>query len=178
MKHTLVALLQNRPGALQRAVTLFRRRNFTIESLAVGQSEIPDVSRLTVVVDAEDVEQVTKQFYRLVEVLKVTDLTREPTVEREIALIKIHVPRPARAEVVALAEVFGAKVVDVGTNTMVLEVAAYPTKVQSFVEVLRPFGIKEMMRSGRIAMLRGALVHAAPDAAAEDDGRAAFSAAQ
>lgn len=169
MTHTLIILMQDRPGVLQRTVTLFRRRAFNLHSVAVGPSETPGVSRMTVVVEATDVEQVVKQLYGVIEVLKVTDLTEEPAVHREVALIKIHVPQGARAEAIALAGVFGAKVLDVGTRSMVLEIAAYPTKVENFVDVLRPFGIKEMMRSGRIAMLRGAQVRAAPPGVREQD---------
>lgn len=162
MTHTLLVLMQDRPGVLQRTVTLFRRRNFNLHSVAVGPSETPGVTRMTAVVEATDVEQVVKQLYRVVEVLKVTDLTDEPAVHREVALLKIHVPAGTRAEAIALAGVFGAKVLDVGTRSMVLEIAAYPAKVENFIEVLRPFGIKEMVRSGRIAMLRGAQVRAVP----------------
>ena len=93
-KHTIVALMQDRPGVLNRAVSLFRRRGFNIESLAVGHSETPGISRMTLVVEAEDVEQVTKQLYRLIEVLKVSDVTNDPTVEREMVLVKIHAPAP------------------------------------------------------------------------------------
>ncbi len=161
-KHTLVALMQDQPGVLNRVVSLFRRRGFNIESLAVGHSETPGVSRMTLVVEAEDVEQVIKQLYRLIEVLKVSDVTDDPTVEREMALMKIHAPPASRAEIVALAKVFDAKIVDVGVNTMIIEMTGTPAKVENFVEVLRPFGLKEMMRTGRIAMVRGAHAHQLP----------------
>ena len=156
MKHTLVALMQNRPGVLNRVVSLFRRRGYNIESLAVGHSETPGVSRMTLVVDAEDVEQVIKQLYRLVEVLKVTDVTQEPTVERETALVKLSAPPAARASVVAAATACGATILDVGASTMVVEMTGPPDDVERFIAVVRPFGIKEMMRTGRIAMVRGA----------------------
>jgi acetolactate synthase I/III small subunit len=167
-KHTLVALMQDRPGVLNRAVSLFRRRGFNIESLAVGHSETPGVSRMTLVVESEDVEQVTKQLYRLIEVLKVSDVTEDPTVEREMALMKIHAPPASRAEIVALANVFDAKIVDVGVNTMIIEMTGTPAKVENCVEVLRPFGLKEMMRTGRIAMVRGAHAHQLPADAVEN----------
>ena len=166
-KHTIVALMQDRPGVLNRAVSLFRRRGFNIESLAVGHSETPGVSRMTLVVEAADVEQVTKQLYRLIEVLKVSDVTNDPTVEREMVLVKIHTPSPSRPEVVALCSVFDAKIVDVGYNTMIIEMTGTPSKVENFVEVIRPFGVKEMMRTGRIAMVRGAHIHQAPAESAE-----------
>lgn len=166
-KHTIVALMQDRPGVLNRAVSLFRRRGFNIESLAVGHSETPGISRMTLVVESEDVEQVTKQLYRLIEVLKVSDVTNDPTVEREMVLVKIHAPASTRPEIVALTSVFDAKIVDVGFNTMIIEMTGTPSKVENFVEVIRPFGVKEMMRTGRIAMVRGAHTHQASAEAAE-----------
>lgn len=167
MTHTLLVLMQDRGGALQRTITLFRRRAFNLHSVAVGPSETQGVVRMTVVVEAPDVEQVVKQLYRVIEVLKVTDLTDEAAVHREVALLKIHVPVGGRAEAIALAGVFGAQVLDVGTRSMVFEITAYPTKVENFIEVLRPFGIKEMVRSGRIAMLRGAPAGAVSGSAVE-----------
>ena len=165
MKHTLVALMQDRPGVLNRAVSLFRRRGFNIESLAVGHSETAGVSRMTLVVEADDVEQVVKQLYRLIEVLKVSDVTSEATVERETALMKVHAPAASRAAVLAVTRAFDAKVADVGMTTMIVEMTGTPAKVENFVDVLRPFGIKEMMRSGRIAMVRGAQTHRVAGAA-------------
>ena len=177
-KHTVVALVQDRPGVLNRCVSLFRRRGFNIENLAVGHSETPGVSRMTLVVEAEDVEQVVKQLYRLIEVLKVSDVTDDPTVEREMVMVKIHAPPQTRHEVVALTSVFDAKIVDVGVNTMIIEMSGTPSKVENFVEVIRPFGVKEMMRTGRIAMVRGAHTHQAPaDAADHGNGHAPAQAA-
>ena len=155
MPHVLVALMQNRPGVLHRAVSLFRRRGYNIESLAVGHSETAGVSRMTLVVDAEDVEQVIKQLYRLIEVLKVTDVTNEHTVERESALVKVSAPAAQRAGIVATAAACGAQILDVGESTMVIEMTGEPEEVDRFVEAIRPFGLKEMMRGGRIAMVRG-----------------------
>lgn len=155
MPHTLVALMQDRPGVLHRAVSLFRRRGFNIESLAVGHSETPGVSRMTLVVDADDVEQVVKQLYRLVEVLKVTDVTNQPSVERESVLVKVHAPAANRAPILAVVEAFDARTADVGTATMIIEMTGTPAKVDNFLAVLRPFGIREMMRGGTIAMTRG-----------------------
>ena len=161
MQHTIVALMQDHPGVLHRVVSLFRRRAYNIESLTVGRTETPGVSRMTIVTDGNDVEQVTKQLYRLIEVLKVSDVTHDPIVEREIALIKVHAPKSARAELVALATIFEAKTVDVGPSSMIIEVTGEPTLVDRFLEVVRPFGIKEMMRTGRIAMIRGSQAHQA-----------------
>ncbi|ACL24149.1 MULTISPECIES: acetolactate synthase small subunit [Chloroflexus] len=158
-KHTIVALLQDRPGVLSRVIGLIRRRGYNIESLAVGHSETPGVSRLTIVVESEDVEQVVKQLYRLIEVLKVSDVTDDPTVEREMTMIKVHAPPAARHEIISMCSVFGARIVDVGANTMIIEMTGTPGKVENFIEVVRPYGIKEMMRTGRIAMVRGARGH-------------------
>lgn len=172
-KHTVIALMQDRPGVLTRAVSLFRRRGFNIESLAVGHTETPGVSRMTVVVESEDVEQVIKQLYRLIEVLKVSDVTEDPTVEREMVLIKLHATNGSRAEIITLANVFGAKIVDVAANSMIIEMTGAPGKVENFVEVMRPFGVKEMMRTGRIAMVRGPRGHQATEYAEENNGRVA-----
>jgi acetolactate synthase I/III small subunit len=161
LKHTIVALMQDHPGVLHRVVSLFRRRAYNIDSLTVGRTETPGVSRMTIVTDGNDVEQVTKQLYRLIEVLKVSDVTTDPTVDREIALIKVNAPKSARAELVALCTVFGAKTVDVGPTSMIIEVTGEPAEVERFLDVVRPFGIKEMMRTGRIAMIRGSQAHQA-----------------
>lgn len=177
MNHTLHVLMQDRPGVLQRTITLFRRRAFNLRSVAVGPSETAGVSRMTVVVEADDVEQVVKQLYGVIEVLKVVELTDEPAVHREVALIKIRVPPGSRAEAIALAGVFGAKVVDVGARSMVLEIAAYPAKVENFIEVLQSFGIEEMVRSGRIALLRGAKVRPAGSTARVETEREPMAAA-
>jgi acetolactate synthase-1/3 small subunit len=155
MSHTIVALVQDQPGVLSRVVGLFRRRGFNIESLAVGHSETPGLSRLTLVVEAENVEQVVKQLYRLIEVTKVTDLTDQPMVEREMALVKVKAQSAERAEIITVANIFGAKVVDVSAAAMVIEMSGGPSKVDNFIETLRPFGIRELMRTGRVAMARG-----------------------
>lgn len=174
-KHTIVALMQDHPGVLSRAVNLFRRRGYNIASLAVGHTETPGVSRMTVVVESEDVEQVVKQLYRLIEVIKVSDVTDDATVDREMALVKIHATSANRAEVATLAEIFDAKIVDVGVSTMIIEMTGTPSKVENFVEVIRPFGIKEMMRTGRISMVRGSHTHRAAEYA-ENNGHAVAAA--
>ena len=155
MKHTLVALMQDHPGVLNRVVSLIRRRNFNIESLTVGHTETPGVSRMTLVVDAADVEQIIKQLDRLIEILQVSDVTAEAVVEREVVLVKVRAIPRDRAGLIALAGVYHARIVDVGAATMILEVTAFPSKVEQFVEILRPYGIHEMLRTGRIAMVRG-----------------------
>jgi len=162
-KHTIVALVQDRPGVLSRVVGLVRRRGYNIESLAVGHSEQPEISRLTIVVESDDVEQVTKQLYRLIEVIKVSDVTFDPTVEREMAVVKVHAPPATRHEIISMCGVFEAKIVDVATTTLIIEMTGTPSKVENFIEVVRPYGIKEMMRTGRIAMVRGVRGHNAGD---------------
>jgi acetolactate synthase-1/3 small subunit len=162
-KHTIVALVQDRPGVLSRVTGLVRRRGYNIESLAVGHSETPSVSRLTIVVESGDVEQVVKQLYRLIEVIKVSDVTADPTVEREMVVLKLHAPPAVRHEIVSMCGVFDAKIVDVGSNTMIIEMTGTPSKVENFIEIVRPYGLKEMMRTGRIAMVRGARGHNAAE---------------
>lgn len=161
MKHTLVALMQDKPGVLNRVVSLFRRRGFNIESLTVGHTETPSISRMTIVVDSDDtfVEQVSKQLYRLIEILKVSDVTEDPHVARELILVKVHAPAARRAEVNALAAAFEAKVADVGMDSMLIELTSSPDRVDTFIELIRPFGIKEMVRTGRVAMVRGTPTH-------------------
>lgn len=154
-KHTIVALMQDQPGVLTRAVSLFRRRGFNIASLTVGHTETPNISRMTVVVESDDVEQVVKQLYRLIEVVDVTDVTNELTVEREMALIKIGNFNGDRGEFIALCNIFNAKVVDASLQSMIVEMTAAPTKVENFIKVVESFGITEMMRTGIIAMVRG-----------------------
>jgi acetolactate synthase I/III small subunit len=163
MKHTIVALMEDHPGVLNRVVSLFRRRAYNIDSLVVGQTERPGISRMTVVVNGGDVEQVTKQLYRVIEVLNVTDVTHERTIQREIVLIKLHIERAERAEVLALCSVFGARAVDVGPQSMVVELTARPDTIDRFLETVRPFGIKEMTRTGRVAMLRDGETASPPD---------------
>jgi acetolactate synthase-1/3 small subunit len=170
-KHTVVALVQDRPGVLTRAVSLFRRRGFNIESLAVGHTEKPGISRMTLVVESDEVEQVTKQLYRLIDVLKVSDVTDDATVEREMVLIKVHATGAARTEITTLATVFDAKVVDVAATSMIIDMTGAPAKVENFIEVIRPFGIKEMMRTGRVAMVRGPRTHQVAEAeSVEENG--------
>jgi acetolactate synthase I/III small subunit len=153
--HTLVVLLRDKPGVLNRTVSMFRRRGYNIASLTVGHAERSGISRMTLVVESEDVEQVAKQLYRLVDVLKVEDVTDAPTVEREMLLIRLKASGSARAEIAALAQVFDCKIVDVDHSMMMLEMTGTPAKVDNFIDVVKPFGIAEMMRTGKITMVRG-----------------------
>jgi acetolactate synthase-1/3 small subunit len=156
-KHTLIALMEDKPGVLNRVASLFRRRNFNIESLTVGHSEMPGISRMTIVVDADHagIEQVEKQLYKLVNITKVSNVSSEPTVIRELALIRVHATAPTRAEIMQLVDIFRAKVVDVAAESLTIEITGPEDKVDSLVQLLHPFGIKEMVRTGRVAMVRG-----------------------
>jgi acetolactate synthase-1/3 small subunit len=158
-RRTLVVLMEDRPGVLSNVSNLFRRRNYNIESLTVGHSETPDISRMTVVVYASDavLEQVSKQLYKLINVTKVTDITDDDAVIRELALIRVHAISSSRAEIKQLVDIFRAQIIDVAHDSMTIEITGTEDKVDSLVEILRPFGIKELTRTGRVAMVRGAL---------------------
>jgi len=157
MKHTLTALLQDRPGALNRTVSLFRRRGFNIESLSVAPSERPGLSRVTIVVDDEaDIDQVVKQFARLIEVVDVSDPADQQTVERETALVKIQTRGADAAEVAALTARAGGRVLDATGSAMILEITDTPDAVAGFIDRVRGFGLLAVTRSGRVVMPRGA----------------------
>ena len=158
MESTLIALVEDKPGVLNRVASLFRRRAFNIESLAVGHTEEPGVSRMTIVVDSDrtDVQQVVQNLYKLVNVIKVEDVTEQAIVTRDLALIKVKANGGGtRSEVMQLVDTFRARAVDVGLDTVMIEVTGTDDKIDSLVEVLRPFGIVEMVRTGRVAMVRG-----------------------
>jgi acetolactate synthase-1/3 small subunit len=159
MKHTIVALVEDRPGVLSRVITLFRRRNFNIDSISVGHTEIPDISRMTLVVDgaATVVEQVTKQLYKVINVRKVSDVTGDSTVDRELALIKVAAKPTTRAEILQMVDVFRGKVLDVATGSILIEVTGEEDKIDSLVSVLKGYGIKEMVRTGKVSMVRGTI---------------------
>lgn len=157
MRHTLVALMEDKPGVLNRISSLFRRRNYNIESLTVGHSETPGISRMTIVTEGDSriVEQVEKQLYKLINVTKVVNVTKEPAVIRELALIKVTASGATRAEITSLADIFRAKVVDVAPDSLTIEITGTEDKVDSLTSLLRPFGIRELVRTGRVAMVRG-----------------------
>lgn len=156
-KHTMVALVEDKPGVLNRIASMFRRRGFNISSLAVGHSEMPDLSRMTFVVDGDDatVEQVTKQLYKLIDVVRVTDLSNEEIVTREMALVKVRATAQIRSEIIQIVDIFRANIVDVSPDTLIIEVTGNEDKIQSLLEMLKPFGVREVMRTGRVAMIRG-----------------------
>jgi acetolactate synthase-1/3 small subunit len=157
MKHTLSVLVENKPGVLARVAGLFSRRGFNIDSLAVGITEDPDVSRMTITVDAEEhpIEQVTKQLHKLINVIKITDLDVERTVARELALIKVKSDTKTRAEVMQLAEIFRAQILDVSRKTITVEITGTFEKLDAFEQLLQPHGVVELVRTGRIAIERG-----------------------
>jgi acetolactate synthase-1/3 small subunit len=157
MNRTLVAWVEDKPGVLNRVASLFRRRAFNIESLTVGHTEEPGVSRMTIVVDSErtDAEKVVQHLYKLVNVIRVEDVTEQPAVVRDLALVKVQASNGSRSEVMQIVETFRARVVDVGLDTLTVEVTGTEDKINGLVEVLRPFGVEEMVRTGRVAMVRG-----------------------
>ncbi len=153
--HTLGVLVHNRPGVLTRCAGLFARRGFNIESLAVGPTEDPSRSRITLRIDCEQhtVEQVIKQLYKLIDVLKVSELGTD-AVERELLMIKVASSPERRPEIITLAEVFDARVVDVGPGALMFECVGTPERLHALEELLRPYGIRELVRTGRIALAR------------------------
>ena len=158
MKQTLVALVEDKPGVLNRVASMFRRRNFNIESLTVGHSETPGVSRMTIVTDEEERLRrnvVRANLLKLINVIEVQDVTDQPCVVRETALIKVKADAIQRGQVMDVAEMYRARIVDVATETLIVEVTGESDKIDSLIQVLEPFGTLEIMRSGKIAMTRG-----------------------
>ncbi|MBI4316630.1 MAG: acetolactate synthase small subunit [Chloroflexi bacterium] len=158
-KHIFVSYVEDKPGVLNRVASLFRRRAFNIESLTVGHTEQPGVSRMTIVVDADDLtaRRIEANLYKLVNVLRVDDVTGKPAVVRDLALIKVAVSANNRTEVMQLADVFRARIVDVTNESVIIEITGTEDKIEGLVDVLRPFGIIEMVRTGLVAMARGAV---------------------
>jgi acetolactate synthase-1/3 small subunit len=157
MKHTLIAWMEDKPGVLNRVAGLFRRRNFNIESLAVGHSETPGISRMTFVVDGDqrELRQVRTQLFKLINVTAVQDVTDEPTVVRELALVKVSANSANRAEILQLVDIYRAGIIDVAMDSLVIQITGPEERVNSLIGLLATFGIKEMVRSGRVAMVRG-----------------------
>ncbi|MEC8912563.1 MAG: acetolactate synthase small subunit [Chloroflexota bacterium] len=156
-KHTITALVEDQPGVLNRISSMFRRRGYNISSLAVGQSETDGLSRMTFVVegDPETVEMVAKNLHKLVEVIKVVNISSDNTVSRELALVRVNADLTTRSEIMQIVDIFRAKIVDVSQGTLIVEVTGDENKVDSLVDLLRTFGIHEVMRTGTIAMSRG-----------------------
>ncbi|MCL2936993.1 MAG: acetolactate synthase small subunit [Trichodesmium sp. St15_bin1_1] len=156
MKHTLSVLVEDEAGVLTRIASLFARRGFNIESLAVGPAEQIGISRITMVVPGDNgiIEQLTKQLYKLVNVLKVQDITAIPCVERELMLLKINATTSMRSEVIDITNIFRARVVDIGEDSLTIEVVGDPGKMVAIVQVLSKYGIREIARTGKIALTR------------------------
>ena len=156
--HTFVAYVEDKPGVLNRVASLFRRRTFNIESLTVGHTDQPGVSRMTIVVDTDELgaRRVESNLYKLVNVLRVDNVTAQSTVERDLALIKVIANNGKRSEIMQLVDVYRARIVDVTNESLVVEITGTEDKIESMLEVLRPFGIIEMVRTGIVSMTRGA----------------------
>ena len=158
MRHVLSALVQNQPGVLAHISGMLASRAFNIDSLAVGETENPDLSRMTFVVHGDDaeLEQVRKQLDKIVTVVKVLDISSENFVERDLMLIKVQATAPQRTEISLLTEMFRARVVDIDHSTMMVEISGQESKIEAFIDMMRPYGIIELARTGRIALVRGA----------------------
>jgi acetolactate synthase-1/3 small subunit len=154
--HTISIRLENKPGALARVSQLFSRRGYNIQSLAVGPTERPDISRLTLRVDCSEhsLEQIEKQMHKLVNVLRVTELTPDESIERELALVTVSVASDRRADLVALSQVAGARVADIGRDAITFEFVGRPDQVEAFEELIRPYGVRELVRTGRVGLRR------------------------
>lgn len=157
MERTLIVLVENSVGVLAKVAGLFSARGFNIKSLSVGETEDPEVSVMTIVVDEDErtAEQVRKQLAKLVETIKVRDITEVSKVERELALLRIAIPKERRTEILEIVEIFKAKVVDVSHNSLVIEITGDSQKVEGFIELMKPYGILEMARTGKVALERG-----------------------
>jgi len=158
MKQILIALVENKPGVLNRVASLFRRRNFNIESLVVGPSEIPGASRMTIVTDEEELlrRNIIKQnLLKMINVIEVQDVTDTPCVVREHVLVKVQAEGSARGEIFSLVDIYRGRIVDVSTQTLTIEATGDPDKIESLIEVFQPFGIVQIVRAGKVAMARG-----------------------
>ena len=156
-KHTIAVLVNNQPGVLQRVSGLFGRRGFNIESITVGAREEPGLSRMVIVTTGDDntLEQISKQLYKIIDVIKVVDLSANPMVGRELALIKVNAEPASRPEILGVVETFRASVVDIGSSTMMVQVVGDSDKIDAMTELLKPYGIRELSRTGVTAMVRG-----------------------
>jgi acetolactate synthase I/III small subunit len=156
-KHILVALVQDRPGVLNRIASTIRRRNFNIDSIAVGSIEVPHLSRMTIVVEGDDakVEQVRKQLDKIVEVIRISDITNENPVSREMAMIKVKASASTRSEIIQITDIFRGNIVDVSPDSLIIVVTGNQDKIETLIELLRGFGIRELSRTGTIALPRG-----------------------
>jgi acetolactate synthase-1/3 small subunit len=157
MQHIISALVVNHSGVMARVAGLFSRRGYNIESIAVGHSEEPNLSRMIIVVEAEDetvLEQIEKQLYKLIDVVKVTDIPAKEAVERELALIKVNAGSQNRSEIMQIVDIFRAKIVDVSSRAVIVELTGGFDKIEAMIGLLKPYGIREIVRTGQVAMLR------------------------
>ncbi|MFM8321994.1 MAG: acetolactate synthase small subunit [Chloroflexota bacterium] len=157
MQHTLVAIVENKPGVLNRVASLFRRRAYNIESLTVGRTETPGVSRMTIMVGGDDlaIERLVAYLYKLVNVIQVVDVTHQASVNRDLVMIKVQAPPETRTHIMQTVDVFRARIVDVTNESFIVEATGDEEKIEGLVEVLRPYGIIEMVRTGIVSMARG-----------------------
>ena len=157
MRHTLAVLVENKYGVLSRVAGMFSRRGYNIDSLTVGVTDDPTISRMTIVVRGDDdvLEQVMKQLNKLIDVIRVSDLKSEESVDRELALIKVNSEVANRSEIMQIADIFRARIIDVGSKSMTIEVTGDEGKITAIEQLLKPFGIKEMVRTGKVALRRG-----------------------
>lgn len=157
MKHTLSVLVENKPGVLARVAELFARRGFNIDSLAVGTTEKPDISRMTIVVDVAEhsLEQVRKQLHKLINVIEIIDLDPDTSVAREMLMAKIKVDTDSRSEVIEIVDIFRGNIVDVSRESIIVEATGNASKLRAFEDLLRPYGIRELVRTGKVALPRG-----------------------
>ncbi|MCD1294192.1 acetolactate synthase small subunit [Methanocella sp. CWC-04] len=155
--HTLSVLVENKPGVLTRVASLYARRGYNIDSLTVGVTENPTISRMTIVVHGDEnvIEQVTKQLNKLIDVIKVVDISPQESVDRELALIKVSADASNRSEIIQIVDIFRAKIIDVSPKSLIIETTGSGDKIDALEELMRPFGIKEMVRTGKVALVRG-----------------------
>lgn len=156
-RHTISALVYNKPGVLARITTLFAARGYNIDSLAVGETDNPETSRVTIVVrgDARILEQVEKQLNKLIDVIKVYEFSATPHVERDLMLVKVNAPKANRSEIIEIAELFRSKIVDVAADSIIVEITGDEEKLRAFIDLLKPYGIRELVRTGVVAIARG-----------------------
>lgn len=157
MKHVISVIVENKPGVLTRISGLFSRRGFNIESLSVGVTENPELSRMTIVVegDADVLEQIQKQLYKLIDTLKVIDLPKDSSVRRELIMVKVNADKNVRSEVIQITDIYRGKIVDVGENSLTIEMTGEDGKLNAFINMMAKFGIKELVRTGKVALHRG-----------------------
>lgn len=173
MRHILAVLVENNPGVLSRVAGLFSRRGYNIDSLSVGRTEDPDISRMTIVVEGDDLvlEQVTKQLNKLVDAIKISDITADQYVDRELVLLKVSADPAVRGEIMQIVDIFRARIVDIGRSTLMIECTGDEGKIDAIINSLAPFGIMELVRTGKVAMLRGSKMTTVDDQNRENNDK-------